>query len=598
MTGGEQERYPADISRRGALALGMVGLVGGCGLQADDTIRPGLDVDAGGGGRPVRYTPPGPQPGDGPEEIIRGFLRAGGTTGPELRVARSFLTDEAAQAWLPDTQTIVHEASEVPKIQSLGGGRYRVSVPVVARIDGAFRYSVAPASNGAFFDFSLREEGDRWVIDGVKQEFGRMLPRPSVERMYSPYAVHYPAYGWNRLVPDLRWITEDQPTTRLASQQLGPVPRYLTGAVQTDEQAKLTVDAVPVVDGAAQVDLDPDVLSTDATKRKQLAAQLVATLMQLPGVSEVALTLDGAPLELADVEPPLTTPEQLGFTSGRTEPKVLVRSERWLLKVPSSGLATLSTADLEGQTSAFAPVPHRWQHLALSTDAKEVAAISDEGTEIARWRDDGSVVAVPTFATELRRPCYDYGGVLWVAGQGVGTQEGSSIFFINARADIQDESATSPSPVPSRWLAGRLVQSFAISPEGSRIAVASAAEGKASMLEVAGISRLRNGLPSSITPTPMQVGNRLVEIRQVTWVSETRLAVIGRTDEQKQVRPQLVDVGGEITPLPQRGGASEIVTVGGERDIVVGDGHDRAWLRTGATWRRLSGVDAVVASTG
>lgn len=584
----------AAVTRRGVLTLGLTGALAGCGLRTDPTIRPGLDIDAP-ADEGLTYVPPGPQPGDGPEQVVRGFMRAGATTGEQLDVARSFLTPEAGQAWLPDSQTVVY-GSSAPQVKPLGKDRYQVSLRVVARIDADARYIVSPPYDGATFDFGLRREDGRWLIDRVQDGFGRVLHEVAVSRMYRSYSVHYPAIGWNALVGDLRWIPQDQQSTRITRAQLGAVPDYLKGAAQTDARARLTVDAVPVTDGVAQVDLAPDTVSTDSTVRKQLAAQLVTTLMQLPEVSEVAISIGGSPLDLPGVEPPLNAPSQLGFVDPRpTEPKVLARVGQRLLPVDDGELASIAVSDLGERSSPFEPVREDWGRLALSPNAKEVAGISDEGTEIARWRDDGTVVPVPTFATEMTRPGYDYGGVLWVGGQGLGTQRGTSVWAINAAADVTDERASAPTGLATPWLEDRVVQALAISPEGSRLAAVSAPpQGGASVLEVTGIARSANGLPTAISRSPLQVAARLIEVRDLVWVGATTLAVIGREDKQRGVSPYLVDVGGALTPLEPRGGAVEVTTAGGARDIVLSDGKGRSWIRVGARWQLLSGVDSVV----
>lgn len=579
------------LTRRGLLGLGALGGLAGCGLEADQTIRPGLDIDAE--PRVVRYLPPGPQAGDGPMETIRGFMRAGKATGPELRVPREFLTDEAADAWLPDSQTVVY--SGTPAISELGDGRYRVTLRVSARIDSDARYTVGAPYDSATFDFGLTRIEGSWRIGELQQGFGRVVPSYEVSRMYRAYPVHYPAVVWNRLVADLRWIPVDQQATRLTRAQLGGVPEYLTGAVRSDDGAELIVDSVPVTDGVAGVDLKPESLSADATDRRQLVAQLVATLMQLPDVSEVNVTVGGASIELSGVQAPLTTAEQLDYVDPRpSERPVMVRVGDHLVGVDDDRLTSLDRKRLAGRDSDFAEVPTRWRHLALSTDAAEVAAVSAQGTELSRWRDDGSIVPVPSFAGDLVRPGYDVHGVLWLAGHGLGTEEGNHIWSVNSAADVTDEQASAPQALPSGWLEDRLVQAAAVSPEGSRLALVSAPDGGASVLEVVGVERSANRLPTGLSQRPLRVAALLVEIRDVVWVGETTLAVIGRDHTQRTVMPYLVDVGGELREMTPRGGAVEVTTIGGERDIVLGNARGTCWIRTGSSWRELTAIDDVV----
>lgn len=585
--------HPAHPTRRSALALAAVGVLAGCGFEPDRTIRPGLDVDAPQQGLgPNTYVPPGPQAGDGPVETILGFMRAGRTTGSQLDIARSFLTQEAGDAWLrSDAQTVVYESGTSPRVVRVAGDRWQATVRTVAVIDPQARYSVAPANDYRRFEFGMRQEEGRWVIAKLPEGFGRVLPRQGVNRMYRAYPVHYTSNGY--LVADLRWIPQDQETTRLTAVQLGSVPDHLVGAVSTDDEAELSVRAVPVVDGVAQVDLDT--ASPEPAVRKQLAAQLVATLRKLGDVTEVDIRLGGSPLPLPDVETPLSAPEQLGFVNLRTsETRVLARLGTRLVDVPPGTLSTVTGDELRRRSTPFAEVPRSWRRLGLSPDGKEVAGVGGDGVELTRWRDDGTQVAVRPFATEMTRPVYDVGSVLWVGGQGLGEQEGLRLWAINARADTADPQAAAPLGLRIGWLDGRLVRAIGISPEGSRIAVISAAPKGGSVLEVAGIARGANGLPTGIATEPLRVAARFDDLRDLVWVGQTQLAVVGRLAGRRTLLPYLADVGGDITELTARAGGVEITTADSTRDIVLSDGRGRCWIKSGTSWRELTEVDQVI----
>lgn len=584
------------VSRRGALGLVAVGALAGCGLDTDSTIRSGLDVDA-----PVDDTvtrvPQGPRAGDGPRELILGFLRAGATSGAPLEKTKSFLTETCAGAWIPDSQTVLYGA-QLPKVAAVKGAErtYRVSVGVVGRIDADGRYLDAPPNDGATFDFRLTRVEGEWRIDGVQDGFGRVLDANAAKAMYGKYSVHYPAIGWNALVADRRWIPKDQLATRITRAQLGRVPDYLENAVSTDATARLAVDSVPVRDGVAKVDLDHASVSTDATIRKQLAAQLVASLMLLPGVSEVAISLSGTRMEIPGLDDPLTSAEQLGFVE-RTQthtPAVLARRGTKVARV-SDRLTTITATDMKKAKTPFAPVDKDWHLLACSPDVKELAGVSGEGTELARWRDDGRVVSVPAFAADLTRPGYDYGGVLWVGGAGVGRESGHRLWAINAAVDPDEGSAAAPKHIEAAWLGDRLVKAAVVSPEGGRIAVISQRRPEdGSVLEVAGVARRANGLPTTTSPQAFRIGARLVEMSDAVWVGQATLAVIGRRDKERKMRPFLVDVGGEVRTLPERTGVSTVTSTAGEREVVVGTPGGRMWQLVGGGWQELKALSGVV----
>ena len=60
-----------------------------------------IEDDSGDPGANNARIPDGPEPGDSPSDIVRGFLRAGAGTGNNFSVARSFLTEGEAQKWSP-----------------------------------------------------------------------------------------------------------------------------------------------------------------------------------------------------------------------------------------------------------------------------------------------------------------------------------------------------------------------------------------------------------------------------------------------------------------------------------------------------------------
>lgn len=581
-----------DLTRRSALGLAVAGALAGCGLNTDSTIRPGLPID-GAQPQPLSRTPNRPTPGASPAEIIRGFLRAGSTSGEGLEVTRSYLTQPTAQGWIPDSQTVIYTGD--PKIESLGEGAYRVSARVVARINADGRYLVSPPFDGAAFDFHVELVDGEWRIDELQEGFGRLLDETEVGYIFREHPVHYPAIGWNALVVDQRWVTQDQLATRMTRAQLGSIPGYLREAVSSDIGARLAVDAVPVRNGVAVVDLESESVADDATTRKRLAAQLVATLMSLPGVTEVAITLSGAPLDLG-VTAPLTSPEQLGFVD-RTQtnvPIVLARRGDTVVAVDDR-LASVNAATFRQKESPFPPLEEEWRHLALRTDGKELAAVDGTREGLHRVLDDGAVVHLDRFAAEMTRPCYDYGGVLWVGGSGLGREEGYRLWAINSTVDPDNQAESAPTHVPAQWLGARFVRSAVVSPEGSRIAVISEDEpGSGSTLEVSGIARQANGLPTTTSPQAFRIGTNLVEIRDAVWVGQSTLAVIGRRNNQKKMHPYLVEVGGPVEAMTQHAGGVAITTTGDDQDVVLRTEEGHVFQRAGGRWQELDPIDDVV----
>lgn len=589
MTGASPWSGPS-VTRRVALGAMGLGALGACGLTVDETVRPGLEVevpqDEG-----IQYQPEGPRAGMTPEEIVRGFLRAGAATGSGLAVARSYLTDEASTAWRPDdAQTIVHSDEGV--VVRDEAGLLQVSAKVVARIDTDARFSLAQASDGVIVRFGLSQVEGEWRIFDVQKDFGRFLPISRVDQMYRRYRVHYAAIGWNRLVPDLRWIPSDQEATRLVRAQLGRVPDHLAGAVQTDSSATLRFDAVPVIAGVAQVDLRRG-LSVDPTVRRNLAAQLVTSLVQLPTVAEVAMSIDGSRLDIEDVDPPWTHPSQFGFVEARApeEQSAVVRDGLRIVPVPLGDVTSLSADIVRETDTPFAEVPRAWTQLAVSLDGKEVAGVRSSGLEFVRWRDDGSSIAVEQFGTRMTKPVYDASGVLWVGG--VGQEPGDRLWAINSALDPSDAEAA-PTKVPALWLSGRRPLSISVSPDSACIAAISSAGGGGDVqIQVSGVARQPNGLPTGTATRALRVAAVIEDAIDLTWITPTTLAVLGRRPSDPGIRPLVVEVGGLISALAPVRGARSIATTGGVRDLLV-SARASSYVRTGASWSKLASTGAVV----
>ncbi|WP_068253774.1 GerMN domain-containing protein [Janibacter corallicola] len=603
--------HPHGMPRRTALGVLVTGALAACGLSPDHTIRSGLDVNAPVDNR-LDVVPVPPRSGDGPEAIIRGFLEAGEASGSGLDVARQYLTRECAEGWNPDiNETIVHpsERESISITEAKGKeGSYEVTVPVVARIDQDARYLVAESTDSAAFEFGLTKVDGEWRIDRMQTSFGRVLSTRSTGRVYRQYHVHYPANASNVLVPDQRWVMEGQQATRLAQVQLGGVPDYLDKAVAPSTGAELALESVPVMEGVARVDLRAASVPSESNERERLVAQLVATLMQVPDVSEVALTLDGAPLSLPGLDGPLTSPEQLDYVSptGLQDPLVLGRTKGRLVKV-SETLAALTKRELRSARTRFR-VAKKWSRLALRSDGSEAAGVTDKGFELVRWRSSSKdePIVVPAFAANLTRPCYDNGSVLWVGGVGLGSEVGHRLFHINTRADLDDVEGSGPRYVPTPWLEANYVVAAVVSADGSRIAVISEVyPGQGSDLWVSGIVRESNGLPEGTSPDAVQAGADLIEMLDVVWVEPTTLAVIGRHDKQEHMSPYLVGVNGEVTALswPPLGAARKkkdsepvaVTTTDGADAIIVTSADGRLWQRLGDTgWTEIELISDVV----
>ncbi|WP_372430558.1 ATP-binding protein [Janibacter melonis] len=292
-------------------------------------------------------------------------------------------------------------------------------------------------------DRALRGEPGRgeWRISKVQQDFGRLLPSSRVDQMYRRYRVHYAAIGWNRLVPDLRWIPSDQEATRLVRAQLGDVPSYLAGRSRPTPTRASPSTRCRSSTASPRSTSRPTCRATRRCARTSPPSS--SPLMQLPAVTQVALSVAGSTLDLPGIEPPLTSPAQFGFAEvGSPDGQyAIVREDERAVPVPMRQVGAATDTDVAARESPFSDVPTRWARLAVSLDGKEIAGVRGSGLELVRWFDDETSVPVQQFATHMTRPVYDASGCCGSPGAVSSTPHGCG---------SSTPPSTRPSPTPSR----------------------------------------------------------------------------------------------------------------------------------------------------
>lgn len=574
----------------------VVLLLTGCaGLATNSSVQPGLPVS---GGNPPRlgYVPPAPQPDDTPESIIRGFIRAGSASDGDYSVAQLFLTQRAATAWEPDGDVVVFSTSTAPVYKEMPGDQWRLSVSMSATVTADGRYQPSTGASAMSASFGLVKQEGQWRIDRLPKDFGRWVETGDVGRLFRTYAVNYLSPLDGSLVPDMRWFPNDHLATRLAAAQIGVIPAYLAGAVGTafPADAALRVGSVTVSDTLATVDLS-GTFSPDSRVRRSVWTQLAATLLGLPDVYRVTVSVDGAVLDFPG------RPASNGNTladlgaDGERAPAGLpvVRSGAVLRQVdlaPGGGLTTLTPET--GAKKSLPSVDLGWRDLAVSRDAAEVAAVAASRDLVGRWVG-GHEYEVPLTGGEIGRPAYDVRGWLWLPA--VGARPMDRLWVVNTAVDPADSAAAKAHPVQAPWLAGRIVRAVSLPLDGQRIAVLSTdAHGRGARLDVTGVVRDQFGRPSSVA-APLRLGPQLDRAIDVSWIDETAVAALGVTATGHEVVPIIVSLGGDVAPQSPVLAPTSIGTTGGARDIVVTTAAGRVLARSGTVWSELGkGTDFTV----
>jgi hypothetical protein len=610
------------------VALLVATTLGACtALPSSSPVQAGRGVDENVAAA-ARIVVPPPAPGDTPEQIVRGFLRAGaafqGAGDDQEVVGVNYLAPDSVSRWRPTWSVSVYDRASAVTVQAVDATHLRASVTEVATIDDSGHYREVAPGTRAEATFGVVQIQGEWRVVLPESGFGIWVDTDDFSLVFDAYRTYYPQAGTTWLVPDVRWFpTGPRLVTALARAQLGAVPDYLRDVVETGvpDGTLLGVDAVSVDDGVATVTLSAAANVPDQSRRREMWAQFAATLVAAPSVRAVLLKVQGSGLlAVPNVNGAVAAPGELGYAVGSTpvpHPAVLRSGEalRWvdpglLDELEDPGKPTLSTPSLvtpsAGGGTAASPagpelpaLPAAYAMVAVSRSG-EIAAVGAGQADLTRWRGR-TQIRVDPIGTALVRPAYDGQDRLWVAGQSDGTPR---VWTLDAAV----ATSSPPDPVEVTWLAGRVVIALAVAPDASRVAILTRAPDDSDhRLDIAGVVRDSRGKPTALAP-PYRQGMPLNRFQDVTWVDEVTLAVLGQLSPTDVVRPWVVDLGRGIgllrvgTTDPQQGlvaavpGAKWLASTGGVRGLVVVTQQGGVWVRVGSVWRAVpAATDLLVA---
>ncbi len=563
-------------------------------------------------GDPVRVFAQGPVDGSSQEAIVRGFIRAGDDSDETRATGKSYLAPQSIDLWRPTSMDIVvYDSVADIAVKKVGEESLEVTTDAVAKVTPDGRYEELPAGTQVKATFGLTKVGGEWRVVLPATGFGLWLDSNAFDRLFTNRVGFYVTPAGRRLVPDPRWFPSgSRMATTLSRAQLSPVPDYLAGALVTGVPVgtKLAVNAVPVENGVAQVNLSTQALEADPDDRTAMWAQLTATLGQVAGVSSVSLSAEGAPLDLPGGGNAVSSASALGFdivvpTSFdtallRQKDKLAVIDPRYIPDDVNGKRPPPST-----KTSFTASIPEGWTRLALSADGREIAAVGGDLKELSRWQATKAPILVPSFATGLTRPTYDASGFLWVGG--VDPAGNARVFVLDS--DTADAGAV-PAAISVPWLRSRRVVSLTVAADGARMLIVTTnTAGADAQLAVTGIVRSANGAPTALA-APWRQAQPLTLIKDVVWLDSTTYAVLGRIADTEPVRAWLGTIGAGVDGIRRRGNAdpkdsrlaavprgASITTVGGPRGLIVITDEGSVLARAGATWRKINeGTDLLV----
>lgn len=532
----------------------VIALTGCASLPMAGPVRIGPDLVPTTDGESVYYSPSSPVEGATQAEILSGFIAAG--TGPQndYAVAREYLSESIRSSWNPNQEVLIQRST--PQVNISNQDTAELVVDVSAEVDADGKYQITPAGTTRVLEFSFVLENSEWRLSAAPD--ATILIRPVFDVVFSPYSVFFVDRQKRFLVPELRWFPTTAATgTRLANALLRGASSWLKPAVVSaiPTGTRLSIDAVTVEDGVALVDLTARALVASRADRSLMKAQLEATLSQLPNVSEVAISIERSRQDIQD-----------SAADSRT--------------LPARTLAVLSENGLESVSASEQPFFQSGQdffelndisEIALSSQSGWVAALTDNGVIRTRGERLGLDVELIDSRAAIAGIGFDLQEYLW----SISRTPGSSI--------IVTSSSGEPSIVSAPWLAGRSIRGFALSPEGSRVALLVQGSGPAELL-VSGVVRNISGSPIELAD-PIQVASDQANLISVSWVDPLTIATVNI--DGGSATALLSTIGGTSRAIPALARTRTIVAAGAGSQLYLLTETGELFSYRGSTWSPL-----------
>lgn len=553
--------------RRACAALAAAALLlSGCASIPKDGSVGHRDVSGEDQHVQSRIDPDGPEPGQSPNEIVRGFLAAGAGYSNNFEVARSYLTDSFAGEWNPlSSVTVLQPGRTLESVTSevtTDSQSVSLTIPVGGQLDDRRVYRAASRGTQIDMEFSLRQVNGEWRISQAPS--GMVLTAVNFSTLFQPYPLYFYAPGYEMLVPDTRWFIRSPSTaTEIMTELLGGPAEYLTGAVVSaiPDGTQLDPRSVAVSDGVARVELSSTDSGLDERTNGRIAAQIETTLKEVGSITSAQISGTSGELDYGSLP---DVPTSLNISGSP-----IAISEGRLVRILGSTIEPIADApELADGASRPAIAIDESMYAYLADDAKAVRRLFADELE------DNEVLRGEKYASLS----FDTEGWLWAAEEA----SDGTIQAISRNGELTEVS------VP--FLKGRTVTSIAVSPDGTRLAVLSTDKDDVNRLEIVGISRDAQRAPtSSSTSTPLEVATSFDTIIDASWSGYDSLVMLAR-DGSGEPEPYALRVPGPATSLGSIDGGTQITSGEETRSVRVGTADGEIYSYGAGSWQKL--VDA------
>ena len=539
---------------RALIAILLVATLTGCAtLPVSGPVRIGPDLATPTDGNSFYYSPASPVDGATETEILSGFISAGTAPQNDYAIAREFLDESIRATWNPNQELLIQRTT--PKITLTDSGTALVEVAVAARIDANGRYETLPAGSTRVLEYGFTEQAGQVRINSAPDV--TMVIRPVFDVVFRSYSIFFLDKAKKNLVPELRWFPANPATgTKLVNALLAGPSSWLEPAVISaiPTGTVLSTDAVTVQQEIALVDLSARALVAGLSERSLMKAQLVATLSQLPTITEVAISIERSAQDIPD---------------SQVEPSAAASGT--LLAVGENGLEALSGANPDSFAQGLLFFSSRTvSKLAASKSGDKLAALTETGVSETGLAAPGSSVEVVDARSSLAGLEYDWRSYLWLAA-------GSQV-------------SVNSLPIQAPWLAGQSIVDFSLSPEGSRVALVIESGGSNQVL-IAPVIRDDNGVPIQLA-APISIGSEIDNPVRLSWFDSVTVAIVN--DEPELSSIALVSIGGTTRLIQGVAGVSSLVALGDGTNLFALKESGELVVYRGSFWSSLeSSISAI-----
>ncbi|OEV03038.1 LpqB family beta-propeller domain-containing protein [Streptomyces oceani] len=601
--GGGRGRAARGRTLGALLAIGALLLSGCASMPGSGNVHQVDSPQRAEGESRVRVFGVSPQKGEGPQQIVRGFLEATTSDEPRFSTARQYLTKDTAKRWDPFASTAVvtggpstGAARQDPGDE--GGYTVRVEGSRVALVNGRHAYDTDSGTYAKDFHLTkVANEG--WRIDRLPS--GLVLGEADFERIYRSVDVYYYAElgpgsgsvsgGNNVLVADPVYLRgRINPVTETVRTLLGGPTAWLDPVVNSafPEGARLAAGdrRVSLDDGGTlQVRLNDVVAEAGRSRCVRMAAQLLYSVQSQASakVNQVKLAGpgDGTLCELSREDAESYAPGRL---SGRATQQYFVDSQQRVASVP------IDSAESEVVQGPLGSGQVEFGSVGVSRDERYGAAVSRDGrglyvSALSGAGSLGGPVLLSAAGREENRltaPSWDGLGDLWVADR---NPQDPRLMRLRGGRETPEEI-----DVPGLGKDER-IEALRISSDGVRIAMRIREADGRSSLQLGRVERAGTEKDPEVTVAALRpVAPQLEDVVAMSWAGDSQLVVVGRESQSVQ-QLQYVGTDGSTANQPTLPGINDVTNVAASENegkpLLAESEYGMVRLPPDANWRTL-----------